>query len=1292
MKHVRNLLLLVAIGTFHCMTAWAQACYTPVQSFQGTYTITGTAQDATCAEGTSCTLNESVTDSVAFPPGFVSCASVTFSDAADSPPQATVNASFSVKCPPPAGPRTVTITNASGGSSYSLLAVNESGNYYYFPSPTANAVLSDPGCGGGGSTTTLHTPFFPAPPGWPITQGLPANVQPLNGPPPFENNDSILAAPTNWDFTYTAQPNYDDDKKCKEKGNSTIDCQNQSLGEDIPIVGAPFYLHYEGSRAPGAGASGIAPADAAILGGWTLSIHHAYDPVSNTLFMGDGDQRNGYQLGTPVAYNNLLLVTSEDGSEVYEFDTSNGHHVQTVRPLTGAVKYVFGYDAAGALVTITDATGNVTKIQRDVSEKPQAILSPFGQTTPLTVDGNGFLSQVTDPLGESSTFVTSSTGLLTSRTDPNGNTFNYTYDTQGRLAKDADPLGGFLSLGRTNAASGFGWTIAETTAMGQTSSYESSYVLPWIQDGTRPETADRVITWPNGLQASETRTAQNGQITNNTGLPDGTSEGHMLGRDPRFGLQSPVLTSETLTQGSLTMNITGSRKAAFTQGNPFSLTSQTDTQAINGRTYTSVFTAATKSLVATSPVKRKMTTILDALERISSMQVGALTPAQFAYDTNGRLSTITQSTRKTTLTYDANGFLATSTDPLNHTTGFTHDAAGRFKTETLPDGRVITYGYDANGHLTSVTPPGQPAHGFSYTAVDEMSTYTPPSVPGTGPTTYTYNLDRELTKITRPDGQTIQFGYDDAGRLSTTTTPAETITYSYDANTGNLSGASIGSGEALTYGYDGPLPISSALTGTVAGTVSRTYNNNFWVTSESINGGNTVNFTYDNDGLVTKAGVMTVRSNSNGLLTGTTLGSATDTRTYNTFGEQTGYTAKYGTITLLNDTFTRDADGRISGKTETIGGKKNSFIYSYDLAGRLTGVKKNGATISTYTYDSNSNRLTATTPVGTVTGTYDAQDRLLTYGNASFTYTANGELATQTVGAQTTTYSYDVLGNLTAVKLPNGTAISYIVDAEQRRVGKQVNGTLTEGFLYDDEHIVAQLGLNNAIVSQFIYGSGSTSPDSMIQGGVTYRVFSDQLGSPRLVVNTSTGVVAEEIDYDEFGNVVNDTNPGFQPFGFAGGLYDQDTKLVRFGARDYNPSVGRWTAKDPILFNGGDTNLYVYVLNDPLNMRDPGGLQGEDCACKQKSLEQAGEKAGQKVVGSGNKGPFSTTANGGSGGTASGPTSVPIPSVSVGDVKISPTGVSTPFISLGGTKGEVKLSVDPDLKKKGCSVKVGGTF
>jgi RHS repeat-associated protein len=70
--------------------------------------------------------------------------------------------------------------------------------------------------------------------------------------------------------------------------------------------------------------------------------------------------------------------------------------------------------------------------------------------------------------------------------------------------------------------------------------------------------------------------------------------------------------------------------------------------------------------------------------------------------------------------------------------------------------------------------------------------------------------------------------------------------------------------------------------------------------------------------------------------------------------------------------------------------------------------------------------------------------------------------------------------------------------------------------------------------------------------------------------------------------VTQDTSPGLTPFGFAGGLYDKDTGLVRFGARDCDASVGRWTSKDPIRFDGG-LNLYRYVLNDPINRIDPDG-------------------------------------------------------------------------------------------------------
>ncbi len=104
----------------------------------------------------------------------------------------------------------------------------------------------------------------------------------------------------------------------------------------------------------------------------------------------------------------------------------------------------------------------------------------------------------------------------------------------------------------------------------------------------------------------------------------------------------------------------------------------------------------------------------------------------------------------------------------------------------------------------------------------------------------------------------------------------------------------------------------------------------------------------------------------------------------------------------------------------------------------------------------------------------------------------------------------------------------------------------------------------------------------------TYRIVTDHVGSPRLVIDTATGAVVQRMDFDEWGKVLVDTNPGFQPFGFAGGLYDRDIRLVRFGRRDYDPSAGRWINKDPLRFTGG-MNLYVYAEDSPLTYVDPSG-------------------------------------------------------------------------------------------------------
>jgi len=223
------------------------------------------------------------------------------------------------------------------------------------------------------------------------------------------------------------------------------------------------------------------------------------------------------------------------------------------------------------------------------------------------------------------------------------------------------------------------------------------------------------------------------------------------------------------------------------------------------------------------------------------------------------------------------------------------------------------------------------------------------------------------------------------------------------------------------------------------------------------------------------------------------------------------------------------------------------------------------------------------------------------------TLTANGELqakiepASGGEGSDTTWYSYDAFGNLVQVRMPrqkdggqaNGDVIEYVIDGQNRRVGKKLNGTLVKGWLYEGQlRPVAELDAAGNATARYVYGAKVNVPEYIIKGSVTYRVITDHLGSVRLVVDQTTGSVAQQMEYDEWGNLLADSNPDLTPFGFAGSMYDGQTKLTRFGARDYDVITGRWTLKDPILFNGYSANFYDYVFSDPINFID---IDGEKC-------------------------------------------------------------------------------------------------
>ncbi|MGE4130792.1 MAG: PKD domain-containing protein [Bdellovibrionales bacterium] len=910
----------------------------------------------------------------------------------------------------------------------------------------------------------------------------------------------------------------------------------------------------------------------------TLSVPAglAIDQQGNVLLTENSGHRvRRIRNALPAYSGQNIRVASRDGGEYYIF-TPQGLHLETRDTLTGALKLSFQHNSNNLLTSITDLAGNVTQIQRDSNGQIQSITSPYGQITNVSVDPSGYLTTLTNPNGEQwNMSYEPSSGLMQSFRDPNNNETTFQYDARGRLNKEVRPNNGFLELLRADfAGPRSGYEILASTADGIQTTYRNEN----LSNGK----GETVQIYANGATSSYTGKDGVGtrKATDNRQITEAEAP------DPIFGLHSPFMSrySERLPSG-LTSQMIRTKSATFTElNNLISVQSQTESTQINNRTFTSQYNGTTRTMTETSPQGRITSLRLDTLGRPDQIQLANLDPVQINYDTRGRLSQISQNARAYNYTYNSLGLLETATDPLNQVQRFSYDNSNRLTQQQLPDGRFIAFNYDQNGNLTGITPPGRPIHQLLYNSMNRLSEYLPPNLITPTNTTYAYSLDNKLTSIRRPDGALLSLNYDaQKGHLNSIITPLGTSAFTYSPTTGQLQSSLSPDGITTSFTYDGPLLISNSSSGGVNGSITRTYNNNYFLTNENL-GGQFISYAYDNDGLLTQAGTLSLSNDpTNGLITQTQIGVITESMTYNTLGEQLSQTSS-----LASFNYVRDSLGRITEKTETLGASPAvKFNYIYDNSGRLTQVLTNGALSRTYAYDSNSNRVGLN---GTI-GTYDIQDRLTAYGNLTFGYNANGEMISKNDSGQITQYSYDNFGTLKSVTLPNGNIVQYFVDAQNRRVGKKLNGTLVQGFLYrDDLRPAVELNGSGAAVAYFIYGSKVNIPDYMIKGGVSYKIISDQIGSPRLVVRTSDGAIMQRMDFNEFGIVIQDSNPGFQPFGFAGGIYDRDTELVHFGAREYSPEIGRWTSKDPIGFDGGILNLYNYP-NDPVNRIDLDGLQ-----------------------------------------------------------------------------------------------------
>jgi RHS repeat-associated protein len=883
------------------------------------------------------------------------------------------------------------------------------------------------------------------------------------------------------------------------------------------------------------------------------------------------------KISFPSSFTDTILA----GSNVFSEENLQGHvisnialHDKTVDLHTGIALNTFQYDENRHLISILDQFDNTITITRDENGVPLSITSPDGITTTLEVDQNKHLTRITYPDGVYYEFEYDSEGSMINKIEPEGNQFGHKFDENGRVSLVTDQEGGNWAYSKSRQANGKILTQV-TSAKGNITSYLD------LPDYTNALTS--IITGPSGAETNYSR-SDDGGFTTKT-LPCGMQLSFKTDLDPEFRYEFIGEMTETTPVG-LEKIIIKERQYV-----PDSVTggflSITETMDVNGK-LTSIYDDLTSQKIITSPEGRITTLTYDPSNLLlNNIVVPGLLDTNFDYDASGKLIATTRGTRESTYDYNAEGFLASITDAENQTTVYTYDDVGQVTRIDRPDSTSLWLSYDDNGNMTILTNPNTIDHVFDYDMVNLNDGY---STPLSGSYSFEYDRDRQLTRISFPLGNQITNIYD-ATNIIQVQTPEGNIDYTYLC--GDKVESVTNGTDTITYAYDGKLLTAETLSGTLNQSLDYVYNDDFNVTGFTYAGEATV-YMYDDDGLLTSSGIFSVtRKTDNGLAESVNSTALNLNRIFNGYGEVDAESTSVNSLSISDYTLIRNNNGRITDKTETVAGITGDYDYTYDAMGRLQTVIKDGTLVEEYQYNDNGTRIYEMNTLRGIAGrnySYSDEDHLLDAGGVTYQYDLDGFLTSKTDGADVTQYNYSSRGELLSITLPDGTMIEYVHDPLGRRIAKKVNGTTIEKYLWQGMTRLLAIydGNDNALI-RFEYADGRM-PLAMTTAGVRYFLAYDQVGSLRVVANAD-GNVVKQTTYDSYGNIISDSDPSFNvPFGFAGGLHDRDTNLVRFGYRDYDPDIGRWTAKDPLFFDGQDTDIYGYVFNDPINSVDQYGL------------------------------------------------------------------------------------------------------
>lgn len=867
--------------------------------------------------------------------------------------------------------------------------------------------------------------------------------------------------------------------------------------------------------------------------GWTheynVSLQPPDEDTSPAVVTGWDDQEIVFVQPTPGEFGSLPgeYSTLAQSNDGYVWEKKNGR--------------TYSFSVAGQLTACADRNGNSMGFSYDENDRLQSITDTAGRSYQLSYNANGHITDVTGPAGR---------------------TVQYGYDEQGNLISITDPAGVVTEYEYNDPNDPH-----NLTGQSIDSRFEFNYTFDAQDRCIESSGPDGNLRVALDYQPDENRTV----VTDARGITH-TKYYNSDGR----------ITRVTHADGT---------EETFTWNNDLN---RTIANRRDGSEWHYEYDARGSLTRLVDPDDNDIAMTYDLDDNLTSLTDERSNTTQYEYDDTGNVTRITYPDDSwQAFTYNDRGQPITITDTLNHTATYEYDDEGNLISVTDPDGNTLTYAYDAIGRRTSATDAeGNTTH-YTYDALNRVTRVTDAlsgevdtehETAGLGSLTdqndnktrFQYDALDQLTEIVDPLGNTKSYGYDANGNLASRTDfRGRTTGYEYD-EMDELTKIDYPAGTDVTFAYDNAGRVTEMVD--AIGTTAYVYDSSGRLTSYTNGFGKSVSYTYDAAG---------------NLATLTYPGDKTVAYTYDERNRLAQIEDWAGRITSYEyDAADQLILTRLPNDTRV--------AYKYDDAGLLTALRNlrsDDSVIASYkyTFDGNGNIIAAdseqpldpTVQTKVVDYTIGADNRIESANSTPFSYDENGNLTSDGNNA----YEYDYENRLTRVITSSDGTWEYLYDGAGRRV-QSTRESDVRRFLLDPRgmtHVLAEYDGDGNLTAYYVHGFGLAYKVDV--AGNAYSYHYNYTGHTVAMTDGDEDVVNKYayLPYGELAGIEETVDNSLRYVGKFG-VMDERNGLLFMRARYYGLAQSRFLSRDPIGFEGGNVNLYQYVINNPVHSIDPRGL------------------------------------------------------------------------------------------------------